>query len=115
MHVESFCASCISIWSTPLQGEHVWLWQSLADLRTDTLDLVLLHYPRCWDGLCGDDQPEGTWSDSWRALEDAVLAGSVRTIGEANMEHICLPDRATIMRTTNADGGMPHRRLKFRC
>ena len=65
-----------------LDPEQMQPLQSLEDLRTDRLDLFLLHYPQCWEGLCGNDEPEGTWKDSWRALEDAVLNGSVRAIGE---------------------------------
>jgi diketogulonate reductase-like aldo/keto reductase len=34
--------------------------RSLAALQTDKIDLVLLHYPRCWAELCGADHvPEG--------------------------------------------------------
>ena len=63
--------------------------QSLRDLGTDYLDLMLLHYASCWDGLAGcskDVPPEGTWRDSWRALEDAVRAGTLRTIGVSNFD-----------------------------
>lgn len=42
---------------------------SLRELKTYYLDLLLLHYPECWGDLCGGIQPEGTWRDSWRALE----------------------------------------------
>jgi diketogulonate reductase-like aldo/keto reductase len=43
--------------------------QSLEDLDSAYIDLFMLHYPECWDSLCGSRPPEGTWQDSWRALE----------------------------------------------
>ena len=58
---------------------------SLDDLRTDYLDLFLLHYPRCWGSLC-ERQPEGTWQDSWRALEALHAAGKARAIGVSNFD-----------------------------
>jgi hypothetical protein len=57
--------------------------QSLTDLKTDYLDLFLLHYPRCWTGLC--NPPKGTWQDSWRALEALVDAGKIRAIGTSSV------------------------------
>jgi diketogulonate reductase-like aldo/keto reductase len=58
---------------------------SLDDLRVDYLDLFLLHYPRCWGSLC-DSEPEGTWQDSWRALEALHAAGKARAIGVSNFD-----------------------------
>ncbi|KAF5843839.1 NADP-dependent oxidoreductase domain-containing protein [Dunaliella salina] len=57
---------------------------SLMDLRTTYLDLVLLHYPYCWGNLCGSIQPEGNWRDAWKALEELHAAGKVRAIGVSN-------------------------------
>lgn len=57
---------------------------SLSDLHTMYLDLVLLHYPYCWGNLCGSIQPEGSWRDAWRALEDLHTAGKARAIGVSN-------------------------------
>ena len=59
---------------------------SLSELRTEYLDLLLLHYPECWGDLCGGATPEGTWRDSWRALEAALAAGTVRHIGVSNFD-----------------------------
>ena len=53
---------------------------SLKRLHASSLDSVLLHKPHCWEGIC-DREPEGTWQESWTALEEAVDAGSVRAIG----------------------------------
>jgi diketogulonate reductase-like aldo/keto reductase len=60
--------------------------QSLTDLGTDYLDLFLLHYPNCWGDLCGGVQPEGTWRDSWRALEELHRAGKAKAIGVSNFD-----------------------------
>ncbi|KAL3147234.1 hypothetical protein ABBQ32_002729 [Trebouxia sp. C0010 RCD-2024] len=59
---------------------------SFANLCTDYLDLVLLHYPRCWMELCGDGKIHGSWQDSWRALEQLVAAGKVRSLGVSNFD-----------------------------
>lgn len=37
--------------------------RSLKDLRTDFIDLVLLHYAECWGTLCEGSTPEGSWRD----------------------------------------------------
>mmetsp|Transcript_121863 Transcript_121863/g.235053 ORF Transcript_121863/g.235053 Transcript_121863/m.235053 type:complete len:415 (+) Transcript_121863:37-1281(+) len=52
---------------------------SLERLRTGYVDSVLIHKPTCFGGVCSN--PEGTWQDSWRALEEAYDAGQVRAIG----------------------------------
>ena len=57
--------------------------QTLRDLHTKYVDLVLLHYPECWGTLC-EGKPEGTWQDSWAALEELAREGSVRAIGVSN-------------------------------
>lgn len=53
---------------------------SLQRLKTTRLDSVLIHKPRCWEGACRK-QPEGTWEDSWKALEELVDEGVIRSIG----------------------------------
>lgn len=50
-----------------------------------SLDSVLLHKPRCWEGAC-TREPEGTWHDSWTALEEAVDSGLVRSIGICDVD-----------------------------
>ena len=51
------------------------------------IDLFLLHYPSCWEGLCGRGwRTEGTWRDSWRSLERAYEKGTVRAIGVSNFQ-----------------------------
>lgn len=53
---------------------------SLRDLHTDFVDLLLLHYPACWGNLC-EGTPQGTWQDSWRAMEQLVRQGQVLALG----------------------------------
>jgi diketogulonate reductase-like aldo/keto reductase len=59
---------------------------SLSRMRVTSLDSVLLHKPRCWEGVCAK-QPEGTWEDSWKALEEAYDAGLVRSIGICDVDN----------------------------
>lgn len=59
--------------------------RSMERFHTGYIDLFLLHYPRCWESLCGKEHmPKGTWHESWRALEAAYAAGHVRAIGVSN-------------------------------
>ena len=59
---------------------------SLDILQVASLDSVLIHKPRCWEGICAKE-PEGTWHDSWRALEEAVESGVVRSIGICDVDN----------------------------
>ncbi|KAL3804007.1 hypothetical protein HJC23_006398 [Cyclotella cryptica] len=63
--------------------------RSLSNLRVSSLDSVLLHKPRCWEGVC-DHEPEGTWEDSWKALEEAYDDGIVRSIGICDVDDYLL-------------------------
>ena len=58
---------------------------SLKRLKTDRIDSVLIHKPRCWEGACSKE-PEGTWQDSWKALEEFVDAGTVGAIGICDVD-----------------------------
>jgi len=52
------------------------------------VDVFLLHYPRCWDGLCGagwQQRVEGTWLDSYNAARQALADGLVRAVGVSNV------------------------------
>ena len=59
---------------------------SLERLRVSSLDSVLLHKPRCWKEICAKE-PEGTWEDSWKALEELYDKGVVRSIGMCDVDH----------------------------
>lgn len=56
------------------------------NLQTDYVDLFMLHYPRCWPSLCDNKEPEGTFLDSWRAMEKLVEDGKIRSLGVSNFE-----------------------------
>lgn len=49
------------------------------------LDSVLIHKPRCWEGACSR-QPEGTWQESYRALEDFYDRGVIKAIGICDVD-----------------------------
>lgn len=57
------------------------LEQTLKDLRTDYLDLFLIHWP---NPLKFRDQWQKMLSETWRAFEDLYKAGKVRAIGVSN-------------------------------
>jgi len=56
---------------------------SLQNLQTSYIDLYLIHFPFCFGDICSQT-PEGTWEDSWRAIEEAYKMGRVRAIGKSN-------------------------------
>ncbi|PRW20855.1 glyoxal reductase [Chlorella sorokiniana] len=78
--------------TTKLHPRHHGYWttlemfaKSLRELQTDYIDMMLLHYPECWGSLCSEDKPpEGTWQDSWFALEQLVREGKLRAAGVSN-------------------------------
>uniref|UniRef100_A0A7S4Q063 NADP-dependent oxidoreductase domain-containing protein n=1 Tax=Alexandrium monilatum TaxID=311494 RepID=A0A7S4Q063_9DINO len=67
--------------------------RSLERLQTDYLDSMLIHKPRCWVGAC-TREPEGTWQESWKALEDLYEAGLVRAIGICDVDDQIMDDLA---------------------
>lgn len=58
---------------------------SLERLHLTRLDSMLLHKPRCWEGACRK-KPEGTWKDSWVALEELYDSGEVGAIGICDVD-----------------------------
>ncbi len=64
---------------------------SLNEIRTNYIDLYLLHWPVCdpnveWMHCDTTVDPEGTWRDSWLALEKAYAEGLVMSIGVSNFD-----------------------------
>jgi diketogulonate reductase-like aldo/keto reductase len=59
---------------------------SLKNLRTEYIDLVLLHYSECWGNLCSQGEVvPGTWKEAYRELERLVEEFKVvRFIGVSN-------------------------------
>jgi len=63
----------------------------LHKLGTSYLDLLLVHWPRCypeyeWMG-CNSSHSGGTWQQSWRAFERLYAEGRLRAIGVSNFDH----------------------------
>ena len=61
----------------------------LGDGAKGYIDLFLIHFPTCDLDFCpkgGPLRPLGTFEDSWRALEEAVRRGWVRSIGVSNFD-----------------------------
>ncbi len=59
--------------------------KSLTDLGLDYTDLMLIHAPQPWADFRGGDYSEGN-AQAWKALEDAYIAGKLKSIGVANFE-----------------------------
>jgi len=65
--------------------------ESLAALKSSYVDLYLLHWPSCdpeveWMHCETTKNAEGTWQDSWLALERALAEGRVNAIGVSNFD-----------------------------
>eukprot|EP00794_Sanderia_malayensis_P007782 gene7782-8627_t len=65
--------------------------ESLANLKTDYIDLMLIHSKDCDEGpnallVCGEGEPKGNWTESWKALEFMVEKGKIHSIGVSNFE-----------------------------
>jgi diketogulonate reductase-like aldo/keto reductase len=63
--------------------------RSLAVFGTTYVDLVLLHYPRCFPGVCTSaeitrTEKDGGWREAWRALGTLAASGVVRARGASN-------------------------------
>eukprot|EP01126_Amoeba_proteus_P004944 TRINITY_DN11631_c0_g1_i2.p1 TRINITY_DN11631_c0_g1~~TRINITY_DN11631_c0_g1_i2.p1 ORF type:complete len:150 (-),score=22.69 TRINITY_DN11631_c0_g1_i2:110-559(-) len=69
------------------------LKKSLKNLKTDYVDLFLIHYMECWGSLCSRS-PEGTWKESWKIMEKYYHAGVIRAIGVSNFH---LPQLAELL------------------
>ena len=52
--------------------------------RSDHLDVVLLHSPRCWWSQCSSEMDSFPWQVAWKNLEAEVEAGRVSSIGVSN-------------------------------
>ena len=60
---------------------------SLETMGLDYIDLMLIHSPQPWADFRGGDYAEGN-RQAWRALEEALEAGKLRSIGVSNFrEH----------------------------
>ena len=60
------------------------LEESLKKLKTDYLDMYLIHWPRSDYGRDDFDDWKELDRESWRAMEEMVKEGKIRTIGVSN-------------------------------
>jgi diketogulonate reductase-like aldo/keto reductase len=60
--------------------------ETLAKMKLDYIDLMIIHSPKPWKDFHGDDHYLNGNQEVWRALEDAYQAGKVRAIGLSNFE-----------------------------
>ncbi|XP_066931195.1 uncharacterized protein [Clytia hemisphaerica] len=62
---------------------------SLESLNISYIDLYLVHSKECDEYLlaCEEGEPKGDWKDSWRAMEQAVRDGKIRSLGFSNIYH----------------------------
>lgn len=64
---------------------------ALEKLGTSYIDLLLIHWPRCYPQLtwmqCGSAPSKGTWQQSWRSLERLYAEGRVRAVGISNFDY----------------------------
>ncbi len=62
--------------------------RTMEALKTDYLDLYLIHAPWPWDDMDGDYTAQNL--ESWRAMEEIYRSGKVRAIGVSNFmpEHL---------------------------
>ena len=60
--------------------------ESLNNLSRSHIDLLLIHYPECFKEICGEQfTPEGTFLDTWRAMEYLYSIGKIKALGLSNV------------------------------
>lgn len=58
--------------------------ETLCRMKLEYIDMMLIHSPQPWDEWHADKRYFEENKEVWRALEDAVIAGKVRSIGVSN-------------------------------
>lgn len=84
-----FLTTKVSAFSKSYEAAKQDIEDSLAELATNYIDLVIIHAPRPWDKM-GDSPIENHYYEEnievWRALEEEYAAGKVKAIGVSNFE-----------------------------
>lgn len=79
------------------------LFESLTNLQTTRIDLLIFHYAECWGTVCeGRATPEGSWQESWRALAPFVRNGTIGALGVSNFSERQLDQVLVVARETDA-------------
>ena len=77
------------------------LKESLSNLKTKRIDLLLFHYAECWGSVCENlPRAEGSWQDSWRALAPFVRNGTIGALGVSNFSERQLDELLLVARET---------------
>jgi len=79
---EVFIESKADPWAQGYESTLADVAHSLKALRTDYLDVFLIHLPQCLE----DRGCDGTWRDTWRAMESLFDRGVLRAIGVSNFD-----------------------------
>lgn len=58
--------------------------ESLAKMKLDYIDLLIIHSPQPWDEFREDNRYFEGNKEAWKAMEDAYKAGKVKAIGLSN-------------------------------
>ena len=62
------------------------VYESLDNLCRSHIDLLLIHFPECFQDICGKDfTPEGDYLDTWRAMEYLYSIGKIKALGLSNV------------------------------
>ena len=62
------------------------LFQSQTDLQRSSLDVVLLHFPRCQAGQCSEAEAKISWQTAWKNLEKLKHEMNIKEIGVSNFD-----------------------------
>lgn len=85
---EAFITTKIPAEVKTYEGAKAVIADSLKNLDTPYIDLMLIHAPKPWEELFGGS--EKTYYEEnlavWKAMEEAVAAGQLRAIGVSNFE-----------------------------
>jgi len=77
---------CTKIWFDDMGYDRTTasIQRSLRNLRTDHLDILLVHFPGSPDAVQDPTRNRKLRAETWRACEDAQAAGLARSIGVSN-------------------------------
>ncbi len=67
--------------------------------KENPLDVVLLHSPVCWRGLCTEEENQYKWQEAWKVLEELKKNGEIVAIGVSNFD---IQDLKELSRISNS-------------
>lgn len=81
---EVFVTSKVLAETKTYEGAAASIDETLAKLGMDYVDMMLIHCPQPWDEYGGENKYYEENRQVWKAMEEAVKAGKIRTIGVSN-------------------------------